>query len=117
MPVSPTAEELEQAAADAEATRNEPATRAAIRRSAGPADPGTVYSVRVPVSLIEQLRVFAETRGTTPSALMREWIIERLASESSGVEIGTDQLQATAAYLADVARRLDTMAATGKQAG
>ena len=48
---------------------------------------------------------------------MREWIIERLASESSGVEVGTDQLQATAAYLTDVARRLDTMAATGKQAG
>lgn len=117
MTSSPTTEELEQAAADAEATRNEPPTGAAVRRSSGPADPATVYSVRVPVSVIEQLRVFAETRGTTPSALMREWIIERLASESSGVEVGTDQLQATAAYLTDVARRLDTMAATGDKAG
>ena len=63
---SPTAEEIEQAAAGAEATRNEPATGAAVRRSAGPADPGTVYSVRVPVSLIEQLRVFASDAGHDP---------------------------------------------------
>ena len=48
---------------------------------------------------------------------MREWIIERLASESLGVGVGTDQLHATAAYLSDVARRLDTMAATEKQVG
>jgi hypothetical protein len=48
---------------------------------------------------------------------MREWIIERLASESSWVEVGTDQLQATAAYITEVARQLDTMAATCKQAG
>lgn len=66
---SPTAEELEQAAADAEATRNEPATGAAVRRSAGPADPGTVYSVRVPVSLIEQLRVVASDPGHDPVSL------------------------------------------------
>lgn len=65
----------------------------------------------------ELLRVLGETRGTTPSALMREWIIERIASESSGVRVGTDQLQATAAYSTDVARRLDTMAAKGRQAG
>lgn len=117
MATRPSDDDLEQAAADAEATRNEPATPAAVHRSAAPVDPGTVYSVRVPVSLIEQLRVFAETRGTTPSALMRQWIIERLASESSGVGVGVDQLQATAAYLADVARRLDSMAATGKKAG
>ena len=52
----------------------------------------------------------AAVRTSMPAltrALMREWIIERLASESSGVEVGTDQLQATAAYLADVARRLE----------
>jgi len=104
---------LAQAAADAEATRDQPATASAARRSKPTADPATVYSARVPVALFKRLRMFADGRGTTPSALLREWILDRLETETGAVSTSSDQLHAAAAYLSDVARKLDTMAATG----
>lgn len=41
-------------------------------------DPAQVYSVRIPVHRIQQLRRAAEEAGTTPSNLIRMWIVERL---------------------------------------
>ena len=40
--------------------------------------PAQVYSVRIPVDRIEQLRTHAQAEGTTPSSLIRAWVIERL---------------------------------------
>lgn len=40
--------------------------------------PAQVYSIRIPVERIEQLRVIAARQDVTPSALMRSWVIERL---------------------------------------
>ncbi|GAB3354382.1 hypothetical protein [Modestobacter lapidis] len=41
-------------------------------------NPAQVYSVRIPLDRIDQLRAVAAERGTTPSALMRAWVVERL---------------------------------------
>lgn len=41
-------------------------------------DAAQVYSVRIPVHRLQQLRRAAEEAGTTPSNLIRMWIVERL---------------------------------------
>lgn len=41
-----------------------------------------VYSVRIPVEALERLRRVAEASEVAPSALMREWVLERLDIES-----------------------------------
>jgi hypothetical protein len=41
-----------------------------------------VYSIRVPVEQLEQVRVLAKQRGVAPTAMMREWILEKLQSEA-----------------------------------
>lgn len=46
-----------------------------------PKQPSQVYSIRVPVERLEQLRKLAEERHVAPSALIREWVIERLDAE------------------------------------
>jgi hypothetical protein len=57
-------------------------------------DPSQVYSVRVPVGRLERLRALAARRGKAPSALIREWVIERLDIEerrdspNPGTQIG-----------------------------
>jgi hypothetical protein len=54
-------------------------------RSRRPAkEPAQVYSLRVPVEKLEELRRLAEERHLTTSALMRSWVLERLEQESSG---------------------------------
>ena len=54
-------------------------------RSRRPAkEPAQVYSLRIPVDKLAELRRLAEERHLTPSALMRSWVLERLAQESSG---------------------------------
>jgi hypothetical protein len=50
-------------------------------------EPAQVYSVRVPVDLIEQLRAFAANRGVRPTTLIRQWVIERLEVETRSVVI------------------------------
>lgn len=42
--------------------------------------PAQVYSVRIPVDRIDQLRSVAANEHTTPSALIRAWVVERLDS-------------------------------------
>jgi hypothetical protein len=46
-----------------------------------PKDPAQVYSVRLPVDRLEELRQFATRQGVAPSALLRRWVIERLDRE------------------------------------
>jgi hypothetical protein len=60
------------------------------RRKNPPRDPAQVYSLRIPVDQIEELRQLASDRGVTPSALMREWVLERIAAEKAGLP---DRLQ------------------------
>lgn len=51
-----------------------------VRRSA-PREAGQVYSVRIPVEKLRQVRQVAELDGLQPSVMMREWVLERLEKE------------------------------------
>lgn len=42
-----------------------------------------VYTIRIPVESLEALRTLAQERGLPPSAMMRGWVLERLAFETS----------------------------------
>lgn len=53
------------------------------RRARPPREPAQVYSLRVPVERLEQLRSLAAARHMTPSALMRAWVLERLDAETT----------------------------------
>jgi hypothetical protein len=46
-------------------------------------EPSQVYSVRIPVARIEEMRRLANEYGQAPSALLRAWVLERLDSEHS----------------------------------
>ena len=48
------------------------------------ADPSQVYSVRMPIGKLEQLRRLAAKAEMNPSSLMRQWILERLEEEANG---------------------------------
>jgi hypothetical protein len=59
------------------------------------ADPSQVYAVRIPVSRLRKLRELAEQLDTPPTALIRQWVMERLdaaeaadAAESAGGDNG-----------------------------
>jgi hypothetical protein len=41
-------------------------------------DPSQVYAVRIPVSRLNEIRSLADRYGEAPSALIRQWVIERL---------------------------------------
>jgi len=47
-------------------------------RLAPPRSPAQVYSVRIPVDRLEELRGVAASRGVPPSTLLREWVLNRL---------------------------------------
>ena len=44
-------------------------------------EPSQVYSIRIPVKHLDELRELATSRGVAVSALLREWILERLHLE------------------------------------
>jgi len=54
------------------------------------ADPAQDYSVGIPVDQLEALRAIAARTGRSPSSLIREWVVERLASEDH-VPAGTNE--------------------------
>lgn len=58
-----------------------PAHRA--RRQSG--DASQVYSVRIPVDSLAQLRRLADERGVAPTALLRQFVLERLQQETVAV--------------------------------
>jgi hypothetical protein len=47
-------------------------------------DPSQAYSIRIPVARLEQIRRLAESRGVTPTALVRQWVLQRLDQECGG---------------------------------
>ena len=49
----------------------------------GPRRPSMVYSIRIPVGRVEELRQVAAAAGLDPSAMVRQWVLERLDSEQS----------------------------------
>lgn len=51
----------------------------------------SVYGLRLPDERIEQLRRLAEARGTSPSALARQWVIDHLDAAEQAHESGADQ--------------------------
>lgn len=57
------------------------------------ADPSQVYAVRIPVSQLRKLREAADSLNMQPSALIRQWVIERLdALDASSVsDLGESQ--------------------------
>jgi hypothetical protein len=66
-------------AAASEAARDDDAVYVRNRTTAK--DPSQVYSLRIPVARLEELRVIAERQSLPPSALMRRWVLERLDQE------------------------------------
>lgn len=65
--------EIEEAAADEDRQHY---------RSRRPAKaPSQVYSIRIPVDRLEELRQVARRHEVAPSVLMRTWVLERLKSE------------------------------------
>lgn len=71
---------LEEEAALAEKERD--VERSYVRGR--PADsPSQVYSLRIPVERLEQLRQLADLRDEAPTAMMRRWVLERLDRELS----------------------------------
>ncbi|MBO0686689.1 MAG: hypothetical protein J2P45_26380 [Candidatus Dormibacteraeota bacterium] len=81
---------LEELAEEEEALRGEPG--GPLHRTRPPRDPAQVYSVRMPVHLLDQLRRVAEDMGTTPSNLIRMWVVERL-EQGSQIEQLRDQVE------------------------
>lgn len=76
----------EAAEAEAAADSAEPAGQ---RARVQPGDPSQVYSVRIPVDRLEQLRRLAEERGVRPTALLRQFVLDRLDAETAPVDVVT----------------------------
>ena len=72
------AAEAEARAAAEERGEIAPAPGQRGRRRA--ADPSQVYAVRIPVSRLRRLQEVAASLNMQPTALIRQWIIERLDS-------------------------------------
>lgn len=68
-----------EAVADAE-DRGEVAEKPG-QRARQPSERSQVYSLRLPVSAIAHLRALAEREGEPPTALLRRFVMERLAYE------------------------------------
>ena len=47
-----------------------------------PSAPSQVYTIRIPLERLEELRRLAERIGEAPSALLRKWALERLDEEA-----------------------------------
>jgi hypothetical protein len=50
-------------------------------RARPPKEPSQIYSLRLPVSVVEQIRLLAASKGEAPTALLREWVLEHLDEE------------------------------------
>jgi hypothetical protein len=75
---------LADEAEDAEERRERGETGGLLHTTTPSREPSQVYTVRMPVHVLERLRRMAAAAGVTPSALMRTWMLERLELESSG---------------------------------
>jgi predicted DNA-binding protein len=66
---------LRALAEEAELEREDTVPLSARRKTRREKDPSQVYSVRIPVNRLEQLRRAAAARGSAPSALIRELVV------------------------------------------
>lgn len=58
--------------------------RGKLYRSNRPAaEPSQVYSIRIPVSHLGRIRALASGSGIAPTAMLRDWILDRLAIEDA----------------------------------
>jgi hypothetical protein len=73
-----------EARADAE-ERGEVAPQRGQRGRRRSVDPSQVYAVRIPVSRLNELRQLADALGEAPTALIRQWVIEKLDAQSESV--------------------------------
>lgn len=47
-----------------------------------PKEPSQVYSLRLPATVVEELRVLADAKGEAPTALLRQWVLDRMEQEA-----------------------------------
>jgi hypothetical protein len=84
------AREAEEAEAIAEAEdRGEQTAARGQRGRRRAADPSQVYSIRIPVSRLDQLRLLAESRGMAPTALVRQFVLSALDEAASPPRVAT----------------------------
>lgn len=74
-------ERIAAAAEDAEATPDDQLDW--IRHREPAKSPTAVYSVRIPVDRIEELRQLADQRGVAPTVLIRTWVLAQLDAARS----------------------------------
>jgi hypothetical protein len=89
------------------------------RRRHPPRDPAQVYSLRIPMAQLEELRQLAADKGVTPSALMREWVLERMTAEKAGLPDAMrvwERLREILGSLEDAQRRLEQAAHAPRRA-
>jgi hypothetical protein len=48
-----------------------------------PKEPSHVYSLRLPATVVEELRVLADAKGEAPTALLRQWLLDRMEQEAA----------------------------------
>jgi hypothetical protein len=113
------AELLAAEAEEAERHADEDDHGPSYRRRHPPRDPAQVYSLRIPVAQLEELRQLAANKGVTPSALMREWVLERVAAEKAGMPDAMrvwERLREVLGGLEDAQRRLEQAAQPPRRA-
>jgi hypothetical protein len=81
--------------ADAE-ERGEVAPTSGQRGRRRALDPSQVYAVRIPVSQLRKLREVADSLNMQPSALIRQWVIERLDALDASSMSHLDESQLSA---------------------
>src|SRR5262245_28832512 len=75
---------LADEAEDVEERRQRGEAGGLLHTTVPPREPAQLYTVRMPVHVLERLRRMAAAAGLAPDALMRGWVLERLELESSG---------------------------------
>lgn len=78
-----------EARADAE-ERGEVAPARGQRGRRRAHDPSQVYAIRIPVSRLRELRELADRLQVPPSALLRQWVLERLDADATSHEAGAE---------------------------
>lgn len=76
------AREAEEAEAVAEQEDRGEAEKGRGQRARQPSEPSQVYSLRLPSAAITQLRALAEQTNEPPTALLRRFVLDRLAYET-----------------------------------
>lgn len=75
-----------------------------------PRGPAQVYSVRIPVDRLVDLKSLADSQNVPPSTMIRDWVLERLDSEkdpSTLESIAEEAAKATARLRSAIKSRRD----------